>query len=102
METNIIGDIWKEISENLSFMIVLIVVATGYMVRWLKILVKWNTVLKLALFSLVTSVIYTLLNGNVDWGIWFASYFCAFGMHTVIIRWFEDKTGLKTAIDGKK
>jgi hypothetical protein len=99
METNIIGDIWKELNENLSFIIVLIVIATGYMVRWAKILTKWNTTLKLALFSMATSITYMFISDKVDWSIWFASYFCAFGMHTVIIRWFEDKTGLKNKIN---
>lgn len=98
METNIIADIWKEINDNISFTIILIVIATGYMIRWAKILTNWNTTLKLALFSLITSVIYTFISPKIDWAIWFVSYFCAFGMHTVIMKWFDNKTGISKRI----
>ncbi len=94
METTIFNDIWSSINENIEWAIVIIVWAGGYGIRLLKILPKWSTTIKVALASLLLTVIYALVE-KTPIGLALVSYVFAFGFHTLVIKWIDRKISNK-------
>lgn len=89
MET-VIANFWQAINDNISYIVVLLVVTSGYIVRWLKVFPQFSTTLKIALLGCIVSIVYTLLS-DVTISQWLVSYFVAFGFHTVIIKKLIDE-----------
>jgi len=91
MQANeVIEAFWNAINENINFIVVLIVITAGYMVRWINILPYWNKTLKIAIIGLVVSLIYILIEG-VSASQWLVSYFVAFGFHSLILKKLIDE-----------
>jgi len=86
-----LSNIWIEIDENISWSIVIIVLAAGYFVRGFKIWPDFNKTLKIAIVGGLVSGLFAFIKEDIDAAIWLMSYFCAVGMHTVILKVAEYK-----------
>lgn len=81
----------SQINAEISFIIVLITLALGYVVRDLPFLKKWHKIYKIAIVTLPVTLLYMHLQDDINFGMWVASYAAAFGFHALLIKWIENK-----------
>ena len=92
MET-ILTDVWSHIQEAINWVIVLLVISSGYLGRnqLFRTLTKITSqTARVVIISLIVTVGYTFF-AKISASVFIASYFFAFGFHTVIIKFVERK-----------
>lgn len=87
---NFINQVYNFIMPLIDWMVFLLVLASGYFVRVTKVLPKLSKTLKILVFSLIVTILYSFASG-VEPGIFIASYFIAFGFHSAVLKMFERK-----------
>lgn len=94
----ILTDIWEHINSSIDWVIVLLVISSGYVLGRIdftrKLLFKSQT-LRVIAVSLGVTLIYAIFT-VVPAGKYIASYFIAFGFHTVIIKWIDRRVNRST------
>lgn len=85
---NFLNDVWQHLLPMINWVVFVLVIASGYFIRATPILKKWSTTTKVLVFSLMITLIYSIAT-KVDVGVFVASYFLAFGFHSVILKMLE-------------
>ena len=88
--TTIFADIWTHINEGVNWIVFLLVIASGYASRSISLFNDVKKITKVLVFSFVSTFIFAIY-AKVDPGTYIASYFLAFGFHTVLMRWMDSK-----------
>jgi hypothetical protein len=85
-----LDQIFNQILPVIDWVVFFLVITSGYLVRGIKTpkIKKYSTIGKVLVCSLVVSILYSIFAG-VNPGKFIASYFIAFGFHTVIIKKIE-------------
>ena len=86
----VLTDIWNHINESIDWIIFLMVIASGYAIRSFALFKNIPKTRKVIFISLIVTLIYGFIQ-KIDPGVYVASYFLAFGFHTVLIKWLDSK-----------
>ena len=90
----LLNEIWQHINPLIDWMVFALVIALGYLVKVANLLTgilpEYSNTLKILLFSLIVTVLYSYFQG-ISGGKFIASYFLAFGFHSAILKLIERK-----------
>lgn len=86
----VVSDIYNYLIPIIDWMVFILVIAIGYLVRGANLLPKWSNTLKIFVFSFVVTLSYSYFS-EVNMGKFIASYFLAFGFHSAILKIIERK-----------
>jgi len=92
METTILTDIWTQINTSIDVVLMITIIAVGYIFGRTALasalFPKWHTTAKVLIVAVPVTILYTYFQ-KVAPGIAIASFFIAFGFHTVVLKYID-------------
>jgi hypothetical protein len=89
----VLTDIWEHLYATIDFTIVVVVIASGYILARNPItraILNKSKTFRVAVVSLFVGGLYSYFAG-IDVGVFIASWVFAFGFHTIAIKWIDNK-----------